>query len=661
MAVTKLLITSQQPFAEGQAFGDIGPYDQLDGVAYFAVDPTDDANRLITDIERAPRDPSGRVAFTADVRILRPVAPQQGNHRLLVDIPNRGRGLALRNLNSAPDVPAGNPLHPGNGFLMQQGYTVVACACQHDVPDVPGILRLRVPEAMDADGPISGKLVVTFQLNAPAQTQVLANGPHRPHPTWDLDDPDAVLTEQEHEDAPERIIPRDQWSFARLQDDRVVPDASHVYLASGFQPGKVYQVIYTTTGAPVGGLGLLATRDLVAFLKHETTADNPCAGDVEYAYTLGVSQSGRFLRHFLYLGLNQDEQDRMVFDGLIPHVAGGKHGEFNHRFAQPGSQASRSPNNLPPYSDAVQTDPETGRADGLLARLSAADRVPKIMHTYTSSEYWAGHGALTHIDLSGSSDLDATESVRIYHFGGCQHGLGGPPLKDLDAGTGMRAQLPFNWSEYRPLLRAALVNLDRWVTHGEAPPPSRHPRLDDGTAVAPGEVLATLEKFPSVKHPEPLRRFFRLDFGPEPGIATHAPPLVGAPYPCLVPAVDADGNEVCGILLPYQTVPLATYTGWNLRHDDIGGAGQILASGGGSGGTLLGATIPFAPTQAARQAAADPRPSIAERYDSKESYLAQVDEAAQELVKARYLLAEDVAVIREQAGWHYDLLTEQNA
>ena len=129
----------------------------------------------------------------------------------------------------------------------------------------------------------------------------------------------------------------------------------------------------------------------------------------------------------------------------------------------------------------------------------------------------------------------------------------------------------------------------------------------------------------------------------------------------MVPAVDADGNEVCGILLPYQTVPLATYTGWNLRHDDIGGAGQILASGGGSGGTLLGATIPFAPTQAVRQAAADPRPSIAERYASKESYLAQVDEAAQELVKARYLLAEDVAVIREQAGWHYDLLTDQNA
>lgn len=661
MAVTNLLITSRQPFAQGRAFGAVGAYEQLDGIAYFAVDPKHASNHLITDIERAPRDTGGRVPFSADVRILRPVAPQGGNQRLLVDIPNRGRGLALRNLNSAPDVAPGNPLHPGNGFLMQQGYTVVACACQHDVPNVPGLLRLHVPEAFDADGPISGKLVVTFQLNAPAVVHILANGPHRPHPAHDLDDPEAVLTEQDDEDAPERIIPRHQWSFARLHNDRVVPDASHVYLASGFQPGKVYQVIYTTTGAPVGGLGLLATRDLVAFLKYATAADNPCAGKVEYAYTLGVSQSGRFLRHFLYLGLNQDERDRMVFDGLIPHVAGGKHGEFNHRFAQPGSQASRSPNNLFPFSDVVQTDPETGRSDGVLVRLTAAHRLPKVMHTYTSSEYWAGHGALVHIDMMGRHDLEVPESVRIYHFGGSQHGLGNPPLKDTDAGTGIRAQYPFNWTEYRPLLRAALVNLDRWVTHGEVPPASRYPRLDDGTAVPPGAVLATLEKFPGVKHPAPLRRFFRFDFGPESGIATYVPPRVGAPYPCLVPAVDADGNEQCGILLPYQTVPLATYTGWNLRHADIGGAGQILASGGASGGTLLGATIPFAPTPAIRQAAADPRPSIAERYTSKESYLAQVDQAAQALVEARYLLAEDVAEIRQQASWHYDLLAGESA
>jgi len=656
MAVTTLLITSRRPFAQEKTFGHVGPYEQLDGTVYCAVDPHHPANHLITDLKLAPRDASGRVHFAADWRLLRPVEPQRGNHRLLFDILNRGRGPGLRNLNSAADVAPTEPLDPGNGFLMRQGYTVAWCGWQHDVPDAPGLMRLRAPEAVTPDGPISGKLVVIFQPDASSSVQFLADRIHRPYPTHNLEDPDAVLTEQEHEDAPERIIPRAQWSFARLDNGCVVPDATHVYMASGFVPGKVYQMIYTTTGAPVVGCGLLATRDFGSFLKYGSAAEgNPCAGDLEYAYSFGVSQSGRFLRHFLYLGLNQDEQDRTVFDGLIPHVAGGKHGEFNHRFAQPSSQASRSPNSLFPYSDVAQTDPETGRTAGLLSRLEAHDKVPKVMHTYTSSEYWGGHGALVHIDVTGSRDLEVPDSVRIYHFGGAQHPVGTFPLRDTDPRQGVRGQQPFNWTDYRPLLRAALVHLDRWVTHGEPAPPSRYPRLDAGTAVPPERLADTFRAIPGVSFAEPLRRFARLDFGPQEGIATQVP-VVGAPYPCLVPAVDQDGNEVCGIRLPYQTVPLATYTGWNLRHPAIGGAGQILASGGASGGTLIGATIPFPATREARQAAADPRRAIAERYTSRDDYLERVRQATQTLVHEGYLLAEDVEEVIGQAAQHYDLL-----
>jgi hypothetical protein len=660
MAVTKLLIMSRRPFAEEKAFGQVGPYEQLDGTVSFAVDPTHPANQLITDLKLAPRDVSGRVHFSADWRLLRPVEPQRGNHRLLFDILNRGRGPGLRNLNSAQDVAPTEPLDPGNGFLMRQGYTVAWCGWQHDVPDTPGLMRLRAPEALTLDGPISGKITVTFQPTTSACVQFLADRLHRPYPTNNLEDRDAMLTEQDHEDASERIIPREQWSFARLENGCVVPDAAHVYMASGFVPGKVYQVIYTTTGAPIVGCGLLATRDMGSFLKYGSAREgNPCAGDLQYAYSFGVSQSGRFLRHFLYLGLNQDEQDRTVFDGLIPHVAGGKHGEFNHRFAQPSSQASRSPNNLFPYSDAEQTDPETDRTGGLLSRLAAKGKVPKVMHTYTPSEYWGGHGALVHIDVTGSRDLDVPEAVRIYHFGGTQHPVGTFPPQDTDARQGYRGQHPFNWTDYRPLLRAALVNLDRWVTHGEPAPPSSHPRLDNGTAVPPEQLAATFRAIPGVNLPEPLRRFERLDFGPQPGIATHVPPMSMKPYPRLVPAVDQDGNEVCGILLPFQTVPLATHTGWNLRHPDIGGAGQTLASGGASGGTLIGATIPFPATREARQATGDPRRAIAERYTSKADYLEQVRRAAQDLVQARYLLAEDVDEIIGQAAQHYDLVCGQ--
>jgi hypothetical protein len=657
MAVTKLLITSRRPFAQGKAFGHVGAYEQLDGTVHFVVDPSHSANQVITDLQLAPRDANGGVHFSADWRLLRPVEPQRRNHRLLFDILNRGRGPALRNLNSAADVLPNEPPDPGNGFLMRQGYTVAWCGWQHDVPDAPGLLRIRAPEALTLEGPVSGKIVVTFVPDAPTTVQYLADRIHRAYPTHNLEDPDAVLTEQDHEDAPERVIPRDRWSFARVENGRVVPDASHVYQGSGFLPGKVYQVIYTTTGAPIAGCGLLATRDLAAFLKYGAAAEgNPCAGDIEYTYSFGVSQSGRFLRHFLYLGLNEDERDRMVFDGLILHVAGGKHGEFNHRFAQPSSQASRCPNNMFPYSDVAQTDPETGRTDGLLARLMDRGKQPKIMHTYTSSEYWGGHGALVHIDVTGSRDLEVPESVRLYHFGGCQHPVGVFPLQDKDARQGARGQQPFNWTDYRPLLRAALVNLDRWVTRGESAPASLYPRLDDGTAVPSARVADIFKTIPGVNFPTPLRRFSRLDFGPEAGISTNVPPLIGKPYPLLVPAVDQDGNEVCGIRLPYQTVPLATLTGWNTRHAEIGGAGQTLSTGGASGGTLVGSTIPFPATREAREAAGDPRASIAERYASRDEYLGWVKKAADALIQARYVLAEDLEEILAQAGQHYDLV-----
>lgn len=658
MAVTRLVVTSRRPFAQAQAVGQVGPYEQLDGLVYFAVDPQHPANRLVTDLALAPRDSRGLVHCTADFRLLRPVEPARGNQRVLFDIVNRGKPLALRNLNSAPDVAPHAPMDPGNGFLMRHGYTVAWCGWQHDVPDTPGLLRLRAPEAVSAEGPITGKLVVTFQPNAPAQVQYLADRIHRAYPTHQLDDATAMLTEQEHEDAPERVIPRAQWSFARLEDDRLVPDASHVYMASGFQPGKVYQVIYTTAGAPIAGLGLLATRDFGALLRHGTAQQgNPCAGTVSAAYAFGVSQSGRFLRHFLYLGMNQDEHDRTVFDGLIPHVAGGKHGEFNHRFAQPSSQASRSPNNLFPYSDAAQTDPVTGRTDGLLSRLTALGKVPRVMHTYTSSEYWGGHGALVHIDVTGRRDLDIPPAVRVYHFSSTQHGLGAFPPQARDVQQGYQGQHLFNSMDYRPLLRAALVNLDRWVTHGEAAPPSQHPRLDNGTAVPPESLAGKFGALPGVTFPSPLRRFVRFDFGYDAGVASNVPPKVGEPYPCLVPAVDQDGNETSGIRLPYLMVPLATYTGWNPRHATIGGAGQILASGGASGGTLLGSTMPFPATREARATTQDPRPAIAERYASKADYLAQVRQAAQRLIQERYLLDEDLEDVLHQAGQHFDFFS----
>ncbi len=652
MPVTRLEITSQRPFADGQPFGNVGAYTQIDGTAYFAVDPLHPANETIADIRLAPRNTQGLVEFSADFRILRPDDSGKGNRRLLLDVLNRGKALALRNINSAPDVAPDAPMNPGNGFLMREGYTLVWCGWQHDVPDAPGLLRINVPEVMENGEPVSGKIVVTFQPNAVVESQYLSDRMHRAYASDHLESWESVMTVQDDEDAPEQVIPRDQWWFARVEDGRRIPDPCYVHLAGGFQPGKVYQVIYTTTGAPIAGLGLAATRDIASHLRFDTD------GRLDRAYAFGVSQSGRFLRSFLYHGLNRDESGRDVFDGFIPHVAGGKRGEFNQRFAQPSSQATRSVNSLFPFHDAPLTDPDTGLTDGLLSRLAdicakGGGDLPKVMYTYTSSEYWAGHGALVHTDTEGQRDVEPPDTVRVYAFAGTQHALGGLPLTDTDPADGYRGAHSFNCLDYRGLIRAALVNLDRWVSSGQQPPPSQHPRIADGTAVVPTEAAAGLEAVPGVRLPRPLRKFTRLDFGPDPGVPTVIPAAIGRDYPSLVSQVDADGNELAGIRLPLVSVPLAAHLGWNRRHADIGGEGQTLSTGGASGGTLRGSSIPFAATRSEREETGDPRPSIEERYASRPDFLEQIENAARQLVAVGYLLREDVEPLVSQAGEHY--------
>ncbi len=655
MAVSRLEVRSIRPFADGAVFGDAGAYRQLEGLAHFAVDPDHPANGGITDLELAPRDAAGLVHCVADFCILQPEAPERGNHRILFDVVNRGNPTALTNLNSA-----GERLGAGNGFLMRQGYTVVWCGWQYDVPpDSPGLVGLTVPEALtpvEAEGgggeAISGKISFALQPHRVIYDHPLADRGHRPHPVSDGGDPEAELAVREHQDGPPRVIPREQWAFARRDGDSVVADASYVYLESGFQPGQVYEITYTTSGAAVVGMGLLTPRDLVSFLRYGAAADgNPCAGDIQYAYAFGRSQSGGFLRRFLYCGLTQDEADRPVFEGLIPLVAGSGRGEMNQRFGQPSTPPRATAGRTFPFHDRLQTDPDTGRVDGLLARLDAAGKTPKVFLTNTSAEYWSGHASLIHTTLDGAADLPPAASVRIYHYAGAQHGPGRLSLFDVDVRDGPQGQQLANSVDYRPLLRAALVNLDAWVTRGQEPPPSCHPRLADGTAMPAPQTEAVFRAIPGVNFPEYLKYVYRLDFGPEAyrGLIGQLPPAVGEPYPNLVAAVDGDGNEVAGIRLPDVSVPVATNTGWNLRQPVSGGPGQIMPQ--------IGSSIPFPATRAHREAAGDPRASIEERYRSLEDYLGQVQRAAEVLVDQGYLLAEDLDVIAEQAAERYSALS----
>jgi hypothetical protein len=653
MAVVALQFRGRQELAGGREFGDVGRYLQLDSTAHFAVDPAHPLNRCITDIDLAPRDNDGLVHFSADIRILTPEDPQRGNHRLLFDVPNRGNRLALATFNRVPrPIDPRAPTDAGDGFLMRRGYTVAWCGWQHDVPDGDGLMRINVPQALSGGHPVSGRLMVSFQPSALNQVQLLSDRGHHPYPTNNLEDPEAVLLVRDGDDAGPQVVPRRDWSFARLESGRIIPDPHHIYLAAGFVPGKLYHVIYKTTGAPVIGLGLLAARDLVAFLRHAGAQDgNPCAGHIRHSYAFGASQSGRYLRQFLYLGLNEDEHERMVFDGVLVHIAGGKRGgDFNQRFGQPSASLHPSMSNAFPFLDRASSDPVTGRSDGLLERLTTRGRVPKIFFSNSSTEYWRGDASLIHTDAEGTRDVLPSASSRIYHFAGTQHSSGTLPLTDTNPADGARGQQSLNSVDYNPLLRAALVRMDQWVTKEEEPPPSRYPHLGDGTAVAPEQVKGVFAAIPGLDFPVRVPQVIRLDFGPNTGrgVATTLPPVEGSPYPRFVPAVDRDGNEMSGIRLPDLAVPLATYTGWNLRHPQMGAPERLLG--------LLGSTIPLPTTRGERAATGDPRPSIEERYPSKAGYLEQVRQEAQRLVDAGYLLAEDLEIVVGQASRRYELL-----
>ncbi len=653
MALTRLELTAR-PFKEGRSFGEAGPYEELEGRAHFALDPGHTLNKVITDLGLAPPGEDGRVHFSADLVLLRPQQPARGNRRLLIDIPNRGRTTAVRMLDIEPaePLPTGRPV-AGDGWLLQRGYTIACCGWQHDVPLGRGLLGISVPEAVIDGKPVEGRLMFEFQPAAPAQSVMLSSNiaetVHRPYPAKDLEDPTAVLLVRDHAFGPAEVIGRDRWSFARSEAGRIVPDPTHVYCADGFEPGRRYEVVYTAVGAPLTGLGFAATRDLASFLRYGSVEDgNPCAGHLEHTRAFGASQSGRFLRQLLYLGLYRDEKGRMALDGLLPHIAGGRMTEANWRFGQPSYLGPSSVINLFPFSDAVQTDTATGRTDGLQSRANASGKAPKMMYVNSSAEYWGSQAGLVHSALDSGADVVPPDNVRVYHLTGTQH-VGAPlPLTDTRAASGSRGGYFLNSIDYWPLVRAALTSLDAWVSLGTEPPPSRYPRVSEGTAVDRESLRERLARIPDVRLPARLLPVAYLDFGIEQdvGLATLLPPELGPMYRALVSDIDDDGNELSGVRHPEIAVPLATYTGWNSRHPDIGAADQALF--------LAGATLPFTPDAAERGRKGDPRPAIEERYPSKGLYLEEVEAAALELVRERYLLEDDVETIVRLAGRRYD-------
>ena len=638
MAVIDLEIQAQQPYLDGATFGAIGAYERIDGALRFAVRPDTPANALITDLALAPRDADGNVRFSADVCLLRPVEPTRANRRLLLELPNRGRKLAPGIFNRAVGQnPPTAAIPAGDGFLLRRGWTIGWVGWQWDVVRSDALMGLQAPEADLSSVADPGHVIVRFQPSALHRSHLLADRVHQPYPARAADDPNASLRVRTHDTDPGSVLPRDAWQFADDSGGATLPDREHVYLRDGFQPGLIYELVYTTDRAPVVGCGLLAIRDAVAFFKH-AAGGNPLAHDIDHVFGFGMSQTGRMLRQFLHLGLNLDEEGRMVFDGLLPHVGGARRGEFNQRYGQPSVQYTPGVGQLPPFDD-----------EGLLARQRALGGAPKLIQTNSSAEYWRGDCALLHITSDGVADLPAAPDTRVYHLAGSQHGPGSVPLVRDNPNDGARGRYGFNCVDYTPLLRAALVNLDQWVSAGVEPPPSMHPRLADGTAVSRADALAALPELPGLVRPDPARLFaaYHLDAGPdaERGIV-RVPAKLGQAYPALVAALDADGNERGGVRLPDLSVPVGTHTGWNPRDPSTGASEQIMP--------MQGATFFFTRDAKSRAASGDPRLSLSERYDSRDAYLARVRAAAEALAADGYVLPDDVDVIVDDNARRYD-------
>jgi hypothetical protein len=651
MAVIDLELTSAE-FAGGRSFGAAGPYESLRGTASFGLVPSHPLNQGITDLGLAPRDAAGLVRFSADIRILRPAEPARSNRVLLLDVVNRGNPIAVRSTEPRPAA-RGASDEDATGWPMRRGYTLVSCGWQHDVPRGSGRFGIAVPEALEDGQPVTGQVTVYQQFDAPTQVFPLVYGEHVGYPVLDVAEQTATLTERDYPQGPPRIVPRRRWSFARIEAGKPVPDRAHVYFSEGFAPGKIYEVVYIARGAPLTGVGLAATRDLVSFLRFASARNaNPCAGQLDHALAFGASQTGRFLRQMLHQGFCEDEQGRLVLDGILSLIGGPIRGEANLRFGQPAISSTNSPGFQFPFTDVTQTDPVTGQTDGLQRILKTHGLAPKVMYINSSAEYTNQNAALIHLSADGSADALVPDNVRIYHFAGTQHGGGSLPLSN--AMFGGQTGYYNNTVDYRPLLRAALTNLHTWVTHDLPPPPSRYPRLGDGTLVDGETFRSHMTRLPGPGFP--VRRLYptaHLYYGPRlvsDGHVTRLPPEVGPAYRELMPAVDDDGNVVAGVRHPDIEAPLATYTGWNPRHPAIGGEDLTVL--------LNGATIPFARTAADRAALGDTRPSIAERWTSAAEYLDRVRAAAKALAADGYLLEEDIEPVVETARQKYDCFTQ---
>ena len=649
--VSKVEITSREPVLGGQSFGEHGSYQILRGKVYFELDPFHEANRKIVDIAFAPKNSAGMVEAWSNLVILTPTDPAKARGVALVEVSNRGGKFSPRYFNRTRNL---NPKSDDDGIhlLMKQGLTVIWVGWQFDVPDGQDLLKLHAPTATRLDGqPITGLVRSDWTIDKNSQYLSLGHGNQIGYAAAQLNSAEDRLTMRSARTSNRIEIPRSRWRFARKDSTgREISDPRFIYLEGEFQPGFIYELVYESKNPPVVGIGLAVIRDIVSYVKYNPQA----VVKATYGIAVGVSQTGRFLRQFLYQNFNVDESGRKAYDGTMIITAGAGRGSFNHRFAQPSRDghpysAFFYPTDLYPFSGSSQFDPLTFKSIGLLDDVPKR-HLPKIFYINTGYEYWGRAGALIHTSTDGSTDVDPLPNERIYHLASGQHYVGSFPPKRDHAVLG-KGKFRGNGLDFSVNYRALLVALISWVSDDHQPPASRFPRISNGTLV---KVEArSFPQIPGVPYPTTPHVAYKLDYGNHwsKGVIDKQPPEILDTFTPNVPATDSLGNELGGVRNVEIQVPLATFTGWNLRSDQIGGRDQLIR--------FQGSYLPLPRTKGQKKHSGDPRPSIKSLYRSKDEFLQKTRKAANALEEERFILPEEVPYVLEKASKHWDWVHKQ--
>ncbi len=649
--VVRVEVDRREDLLNGREWGDAGIYEKLVGRIFFSFDPENRHNNRIVDLKWAPVDASGRVEAWADFMVLQPKDPSKRRGMGWLEVSNRGGKASLRYFNLA-EGRSSDPSTPedlGDGLLLRQGFTIIWVGWQWDVPGGPSRLRLHVPIARLRGGAIRGLVRADWTVDEAVEFLPLGHRGHRAYLPGEPEHPDNVLTVRDGRMAPRQVIPREDWSFVAGAEGAQSGEGVGIHLEGGFEAGRIYELVYRARDPRVVGLGLAAIRDVMSYAKYELDSEFP----VNSGLAFGVSQTGRFLRHFLYQGFNTDEGGRKVFDGMLIHAAGGGRGSFNHRFGQPSRDAHRYsaffyPTDLFPFTSRVQRDPETGREEGLMSGAEAQD-LPKVFFTNTGYEYWGRAASLIHTSVDGTQDVDPLDTERIYHLAGGQHFVGSfPPSEEALMTEGPVPAYRGNPLDFLFTLRALALRLADWVEDDREPPPSAYPTLAGGTLVPPAAVA--FPPLPGVDVPEVIHEAYRADYGPRwwgEGVVDRTPPQLGSPFPSLVSQVDGLGNEIGGVRGLELRAPVATFAPWNLRVGAPGGEDELT--------DFLGTFIPLPASEEEKEGRGDPRPSLEALYGAVGVYMERVRGGTRALVREGFLLAEDAPRVVEaaEARWHW--------